>query len=136
MPRKKKPKTEPCPICSSKSAEVTHLGVECPYKDIPNETGISFGAVPKEGDPPEEIIRFEDNGEVFVRGEKVDDNKMIYAVLKEFLLTGTGFETGFIEGYRTGRFDALVEVKRGESANRVEQPEVSGVRPEAEAPGD
>jgi hypothetical protein len=35
---------------------------------------------------PREVLRFEANGDVYVRGEKVDSNKEIYEAFKAFLV--------------------------------------------------
>jgi hypothetical protein len=35
-----------------------------------------------------EVLKFEEGGKVFVRGELVDDNKKIYAAIKDFLGMG------------------------------------------------
>lgn len=43
----------------------------------------------------EEIIRFCENGEMFIRGEKVDDNKSVYEALKTFLMSGDKFQAGY-----------------------------------------
>jgi len=45
----------------------------------------------------EEVIRIQPDGEIYIRGEKVDDNQRVYAAMLGFLkdsghLTGSGFD--------------------------------------------
>lgn len=40
----------------------------------------------------EEIMRFESDGKIYIRGECVDDNHKVYAAMREFL-KGSGFLT-------------------------------------------
>jgi len=49
-----------------------------------------------EGNP--EVLRFEPSGEVFVRGEKVDDNKIIYEVFTDWL-----WKADVMRGFRKAR---------------------------------
>lgn len=63
-------------------------------ESIAGETEISFHMDTANKDD-DAIIRVTESGKVFVRGEEVDDNQIIYEAFKSFLMDGDLFQAGY-----------------------------------------
>ena len=62
--------------------------------DVAAETTIEL-VNPESGEP---FIKLDKDGKVFIRGEEVADNKVIYDLMYEYLTTGDNYKSGYEQG--------------------------------------
>lgn len=75
----------PCEGCRGGILTIVSQNVPVPLVSGPRDFSFYF-TLP---DEPEPFLKFCENGEVFVRGEKIDDNLKIYEAVRAFFERST-----------------------------------------------